>query len=220
MLNICPACGLYNAEKTVRAAPELGPWMACAICPHCGAEYPFLRLPLFSITGASGTGKSALAFWVAARHNHCVHLESDILWGAVPASPEDNYRSYRDTWLRVCKHIAQAGRPVALYGSVVPEQWEICPERRYHGPIHTLALVCAPERLEERLRARPSWRHAGSAEFIDNMQAFNAWFIEYANRLDPPMTLLDTTHSSLEKTGEALLRWINLHWQPEVREAL
>ena len=220
MLNVCPACGLYNAEKSVRAAPELGPWMAAAICPHCGVEHPFLRLPLFSITGASGTGKSALALWTTARHNHCVHLESDILWGSMAASPEDNYRSYRDTWLRLCKNIGQAGRPVALYGSAIPEQWEQCPERRYLAEIHTLALVCEPDTLAARLRARPAWRAAGTEDFIDGMLRFNNWFIENAGKTEPSMNLLDTTRASLDEAGEALLRWIRRHWQPERLESL
>lgn len=204
---------MYSEEKAV-IPTELDPTRAAAVCPACGAEIPFLRLPLFVVIGASGAGKSALVQWAAAHHRDCVHLESDILWGRVNVEPEGNYAGYRNLWLRVCKNISQAGRPVVLYGSVTPEQWEVCPERRYLGAIHTLALVCGPETLAERLRARPTWRSMGGSEAIEGMQRFNAWFKENAGKVNPPMTLLDTTTTSIEATGAALLHWIRQRWNP------
>src|SRR6266496_6638262 len=69
-------------------------------------------------------------------------LVSDILWGAVPATPANNYSDYRNMWLRVAKNIGQAGRPVVLCGTAIPEQFETCPERRYFSTLHYLAMVC------------------------------------------------------------------------------
>ena len=88
---------------------------AAAICPLCGYDQPFLRQRLFVITGASGAGKTAVCRELAPRmRNRCAALESDILWGLVPASNEDGYRSYRNVWLRLAKNIDQAGLPVIL----------------------------------------------------------------------------------------------------------
>ncbi len=160
-------------EKQIDSA---GPF---AICPHCGYAHPFLQQPLFIVTGASGTGKSTACLELAPLLRECVVLESDILWGLIPATPEDNYRSYRNAWLRLAKNIGQAGRPVVLCGSAVPEQFETCPERRYFSTLHYLALVCEDEALAERLKARPGWRESGSAETVQHMAQFNRWFKQH-----------------------------------------
>jgi energy-coupling factor transporter ATP-binding protein EcfA2 len=56
MFNICPACGEYSVEKVIEQdGPE-----AVAVCPSCHHAAPFLRLPLFVVTGASGAGKSTV----------------------------------------------------------------------------------------------------------------------------------------------------------------
>ena len=54
MLNTCPTCGTYRADKTVLSEPDR------IVCPDCGAAFPFLRQPLFILSGASGTGKSTV----------------------------------------------------------------------------------------------------------------------------------------------------------------
>lgn len=227
MFNVCPACGEYTGEKTV--LPGDG-WHAFAVCPACGHAHPFLRLPLFAITGASGTGKTALALANAGPGASCVHLDSDILWRPEFDRPEEDYRTYRSLWLNLCLNIAQSGRPVALYGSVVPGQFEALPTRPYFSRIYYLALVCAPEVLAERLRARPGWRRAGSAEFIEKMQAFNRWFLEYgqvgASATESGTTscgaapedgtvnidLLDTSFISAAEAAAAVRQWIARCW--------
>lgn len=212
MWNVCTSCGLYSEEKIVR--PERGR-QAEAVCPACGSAYPFLRLPLFVVSGASGTGKTAALLALAQRDRACVHLESDILWRSEFNRPDADYRDYRNMWLRVCKNIGQAGRPVVLYGSVTPDQFEACPERRYIGPIHTLALVCDSDVLAERLHSRPAWRGTSSADFIESMQRFNAWFQQNAASCQPAISLFDTTKASLEESCTALLGWIQTHLDAE-----
>lgn len=196
---------MYSEEKQVR--PLLGV-RAEAVCPECDYRHPFLRLPLFVVSGASGTGKTAALLAMAQRERNCVHLDSDILWRSEFNAPHNNYRDYRNMWLRVCKNIGQGGRPVVLYGSVTPDQFAACPERRYLGPIHTLALVCAPDVLADRLRSRPEWRTTSSADFIESMLRFNAWFLDNAAQRQPALPLFDTSQASLEETTAALLAWI------------
>ena len=117
-----------------------------------------MRLPLFVLTGASGAGKTAVCLALAAKMSECVFMESDVLWRTEFATPDDGYRAYRNLWLRVAKNINQAGRPVVLCGSAIPEQFEGCPERRYFSTIHYLAMVCDDNVLMERLLSRPGWR--------------------------------------------------------------
>lgn len=204
MFNVCARCGEYVVEKIVDAGHSV------AICPICGYEQPFLRQPLFVVTGASGAGKTAVCRALTPRlRNRCVVLESDILWGLVPASAEDDYRDYRNVWLRLAKNIGQAGLPVILCGSALPDQFERSPERRYFSTLHYLALVCDEALLKERLTLRPTWRQSQSEDFLERMVAFNRWLIEHAPTTTPPMILLDTTTDPLEETLAKVERWID-----------
>ncbi len=205
MFNVCPDCGEYSEEKSI---DPNGP---VAICPYCGHRHPFVQLPLFIITGASGSGKTTVCQELATHMTQCVFMESDILWRTEFATPDDNYRSYRNLWLRLAKNISQAGRPVVLCGSAIPEQFESCPERRYFTTIHYLALVCAPEVLKQRLQSRPQWRQSSSLTFIKQMLDFNAWFMDHARQTKPPITLLNNTRLSIDETSEKIADWITAH---------
>jgi hypothetical protein len=81
VFNVCPKCGEYSVEKTVDPA---GPF---AICPFCHHAHPFLQQPLFVITGSSGAGKTTVCLELVSLMNDCVVMDSDILWGAFPATP-------------------------------------------------------------------------------------------------------------------------------------
>jgi hypothetical protein len=199
---VCPGCGAYTPEKRIDAA---GPY---AVCPECGYAQPFLRLPLFVITGASGAGKTAACLGVVGRLRDCVALDTDILWGPEWDAPADGYRRYRATWLRLALNIGQNGRPVALFGTALPEQIEPLPERRYFATVHYLALVCDAATLRARLEARPAWRGAGAPEFVARMVAFNEWLRRRAHATDPRMDLYDTSGRDLRATADAVAAWI------------
>jgi hypothetical protein len=205
MINVCWQCGEYAVEKDIR---PVGAGQALAICPRCAYPHPFVYLPLFIITGASAAGKSSVCVQAAARDQDHIHLETDILWGALPASSDDDYTGYHNHWLRVAKNITQGGRPVVLYGSGHPQQIEACIERRYFSRVHYLALVCAPEELTARLKARPSWRASSDMQFIAGMLAYNAWFRQQAAQPERPLDLLDTTQQSLGATLDFVLAWL------------
>jgi hypothetical protein len=202
MFNVCPNCGELRADKII--IPE-GPY---AVCPNCDYQHKFLRLPLFVITGASGVGKSSTCLALAAKTKDFVVMESDILWRDEFNQPATDYCNYREMWLRVCKNISQAGKPVILCGAGVPEQFEQCVECRYFSAIHYLALVCTDETLESRLRSRPAWRGSSEDEYIRTHLAFNRWLKENARSTQPPMSLLDTSELSLEESVERVEKWV------------
>ena len=203
MLNVCANCGAYHADK--RIEPD-GPY---AVCPACGHRERFRRLPLLAVGGASGTGKSVICRELTGRVDEAVLLDGDILWRAEFATPEDDYRSFFETWLRLAKNIAQSGRPVVLLGAgmVVPSNLEPCVERRYFTQVHYLALVCEPEELERRLRGRPAWRESGDGAWIQEQVRFDRWLRANAQG-DPPLTLVDTTDLSIQATAERVAAWI------------
>jgi predicted kinase len=197
---------MYSVEKEVISGPG---WQASAVCGQCGHAHPFLHLPLWVVTGASGTGKTTIALAASRLDRTFVHLESDILWRGEFNHPDNNYRGYREVWLRLVKNIHQAGRPVILYGSVAPQDLEHCLERRYIARIHYLALVCPGQVLEERLRSRPGWRQAGSDAFLHDMQVFNQWFLSSRH---PDVETLDTSLDHPEDTAQAVVRWAARDW--------
>jgi len=203
MCNVCPHCGEYSVEK------EIDPQGPFAICPFCGHRIRFVQLPLFVLTGASGTGKTTIALNLARSFHECVTMDSDMLWGVVPDTTRDGYSVFRDTWLRVAKNIGQAGRPVVLVGSALPDQFENCPERRYVAEIHYLAVVCDNDTLVQRLRARPAWRGSGAAAFIEDMLRFNTYLKSHAGTSVPPMSVLDTTSSTIDESTAATIEWIS-----------
>lgn len=202
MFSVCPHCGEYSIEKRIDPS---GPF---AICPHCQYAHPFLQQPLFIITGASGTGKSTICLSLVSMLQQCVVMEQDILWGKVPATSEDNYRSYRNIWLRIAKNIGQAGRPVVLCGTGIPEQFEECPERRYFSTLYYLTLICDDDVLVERLKKRPEWRQTRSPGFLENMMEFNRWLKTNASLTNPPMSLYDTSHKDIDETVQHVAEWV------------
>jgi adenylate kinase family enzyme len=203
MFNVCPGCGEDRADKAI--APE----GVYAICPNCGFRQKFIRLPLFILTGASGVGKSTVCLELAAKMKEVVVvLDSDILWRAEYNQPETNYREYRETWLRICKNISQAGRPVVLCGVAVPNQFEQCIERRYFSELHYLALICDAQILDSRMRNRPTRRDTADEECIKEQIVFNRWLLKNAQNTKPPMTLLDTSEMTVDETVTRVERWV------------
>ncbi|HET8669692.1 MAG TPA: AAA family ATPase [Candidatus Saccharimonadales bacterium] len=203
MMNVCFQCGMYRADKQIDPS---GPF---AICPECGYKHPFVWSPLLIVSGASGTGKTTICQRLLGKVTRAVLLDSDILWRPEFNTPETNYRDYFELWLRICKNIAQSGRPVVLFGTGVgvPENLEDLIERRYFSKIHYLALVCSDDVLAERLQQRPAWRGTQESAYIQAQIRFNRWFQEYDGQ--PITTLIETTTAPLEETASQVESWID-----------
>jgi len=205
MINVCFKCGEYSAEKIVDIQGGY------AICPVCGYKNHFIPMPLFIVAGASGTGKSTVLKELFGKMDNVILLETDILWQEEFNKPENNYRQFFETWLRLAKNISQSGRPVVLFGAGlgIPENIEPCIERRYFTNIFYLGLYCSDNELENRLKNRPQWRNSQSMEFIEKQKEFNDWFKQYGKERKPEIDLIDTTNINLEETVEKVKYWIN-----------
>lgn len=203
MTTVCTACGL-SYEEPESAGPE------GFACPFCGERPPEFRLlPLFLVGGPAGAGKSSVLASLLGRFEEAVLIESDLLWRKEFNTPEDGYNDYTRLWLRLAAHIAQSGKPVALFGAgfAVPHGVEPVPERLLFSVVHYLGLTCEDEVLVSRLRARTKWRNT-TDELVAEHVKFNHWLKENAAKTSPHVTLLDTTSDSPAETAARVAAWI------------
>lgn len=200
-LLVCERC----AERADSVDVVTGPAVRCASCGH---QWRFRRLPLYCVTGPSGTGKSAVArFLLDSLADRFVVLEQDVLWQAGLRDHSGDHRLFRSTWLRMAAMIHQNGRPVVLCGTVVPPELEPLPERALFERIHYLSLMCDPDVLRARLRARPAWREWDEARIAETLD-YADWIRQQAGEMNPPMTLLDTTSGTVEQAAHAVSTWV------------
>jgi hypothetical protein len=132
-------------------------------------------------------------------------LESDLLWNDIYNTPDDDYRNYRELWLRLCSNISQIGMPVVLCGCAVPKQFEMCNGRRSFSSIYYLAVVSDDDVLEERMRRG---RGVTAESWIKSSLDFNRWLKEHANETIPKIKLLDNTKLSPEEGAKVAEAWI------------
>lgn len=202
MINVCAHCGSYRPDKEIQRNPTR------AICPDCGHSHPFVQQPLYIICGPNGGGKTAVCRQFQHQSNPYIPLEADILLRPEFNNP-DNKGDFQETWLRVCKNIGHAGKPVALFhAGGLPQNIEPCVERRYFSTIHYLALVADDASIAARLAARPAWRGYTPAAIADQV-AYNQWLHREGPFCTPPITLLDTTQDTITKTCAKVVDWID-----------
>ena len=195
MLYTCPHCGVFRPDMTVDGGRD------AVVCPECGHERAFIRMPLFAVGGASGSGKTAVCGLLAGKVPGVVCLDGDIFWDEARFSA-GNPAAFYEYALRIAMNIAQSGLAVAFFhaGFGMPGNLEGCVARRYFSAVHYLGLCCSDEELERRLRTR-----AGASDgFIGAMKGFNGLFRSGGAAAD----VLDTSFETPNETAERVRTWM------------
>jgi broad-specificity NMP kinase len=169
---------------------------------------PNRKNKLFIITGASCIGKSTACEILFKNEKDYIILESDLLWSDVYNTPENNYKEYRELWMRVCSNISQIGMPVVLCGCATPEQFEVCYARKYFSEIIYIAIVAEKEVLIKRMKYG---RNVTDENWIKSSEQFNEWLKNNATKTTPNIILVDNTHMSLEETAKKIDEIIRLN---------
>lgn len=193
MFETCSRCGAHSS-----AAPmENG----ALICPRCGNATPITRLPLFFLSGASGSGKSTAARILFDTRRDFLTLECDLLWHERFNTPENNYADFRDAWLSLAANYAQHGHISLLCGSVTPEQIESRPRRRYFSDIHFCAIV-----LSDAEYLRRAEKRGFTGAHLKASLEFNRWLME--NGPERGMHIIDATHHTPAQTAAAVAGFV------------
>jgi predicted kinase len=169
-------------------------------CPRCGSESWLPALPLFVVTGASGTGKTTITGPLRSLLPGCLVFETDVILHVAALG----WDTWRNTWLQLAHAAALGGRVTVLTGSLTPDQLERLPARKLIGPIHFALLDCPDDVLAGRLRERPAWRGTSAEAKIIEHQRFAAWL---RARITPSF---DTSTASAAEVAGRVAAWVRL----------
>jgi hypothetical protein len=167
-------------------------------CPRCGDQQAVPDLPLFVVTGASGTGKTTITGPLRRVLPGCEVFDADVILQTAALG----WETFGNTWLRLAHAIALNGRVTVLCGSLMPGSLEALPARKLIGPIRACTLDCPDNVLAARLSARPAWRGTSTEPAIARHQKFAAWL--RAN-IRP---CYDTSQLSPEQAAERVAAWV------------
>jgi len=177
-----------------------------AQCPVCGSRQDEVaRAPLFVVTGASCSGKTAiLAPLAAALAANCVTFDADVFLdsaGALSRGQPIDWPAFHAALLAVAHGVAQSGRPTVLLAPVGPGTLESLPARRWIADIRYLVLDCPDDVRRQRMAARPPWL----LHDVEEQVSWGRWL-----RGNVP-DRVDTTAGTPADCAAAVASWVLRH---------
>ena len=167
--------------------------------------------PLFIVTGASGSGKTAVLRPArpAGCGASCVTFDADLA-ASTPAGCAQRWPAghqwpaFRDAWLAVAHGVAQSGMPhrAARPASFPQSPATAEPARRWVGEIRFLLLDC-PRSAAGANRSRLV--HAWRSRDIDEQAEFGRWLRR--NIADH----VDTSHGTPNDVAAVIAAWVAGH---------
>lgn len=138
-----------------------------AVCGVCGFSEPARRLPLFVVTGAAGSGKTALRQPLIDALPECAVFDANWLHDSsrrMSLPDAMDWTSFRDAWLAVAHGVAQGGRATVLICTFLPSEMAELPARRWIDSVYFAGLDCADDVRLARLAGRSAWRRRDAEE--------------------------------------------------------
>jgi|GEM_PF-157516 len=157
-----------------------------------------MKLPLFLVTGASGTGKSAAALHLQRLLPECDVFDMDIMLD------ERDWKISHRNWMRIAKSLTGQGRHVVLCGTTLPEHFAGYEEMAAFSTVYYLNLHCEDAVRDARLAAR-GWPERA----IGDHRQFARWLLANAETaFDPPLETIDTGKNPPEAVAELIQQWV------------
>lgn len=144
------------------------------------------KIPIFLITGASGSGKTTIIPELIKQCTEHIILDLDAIYG-----PLNEWSLIKNVWIHFAKQISLNGRTTILCGTFMPSEFDKVDLKDYFKP-YFIGLYCDDKTRELRLQKR-GW----STEFINHHKEFNDWILNNAKTaFNPVMPLIDTSITS------------------------
>jgi hypothetical protein len=180
-----------------------------AQCPSCGSRVGGVaRASLFVVTGASGSGKTAiLAPLASALAAECVTFDADLFLdaaGALSHGQPIDWAAFHAALLAFAHGAAQSGRPTVLLAPLGPGTLESLPARRWIGDIRYLVLDCPDDLRRQRIAVRPPWR----LHDVEEQVSWGRWL-----RANVPERI-DTSQGTPSDSAAAVASWVLRHLSP------
>ncbi len=201
MLSHCPNCGSWQRDKLAEEA--------VVRCPSCGAAWPYRRLPLLVLTGASGVGKTTIGCQLlqklaAAQQPPFLLEDADFLYTILPHETQQDLQMQMEELAVLSADLAQAGRPVlwTMAGNLdkLPHTYAA----RFFSGIRCLALTCEEQALRTRMR---QGRDITDEGWIQSSVDYNNYFITHTCIGDTTFETLDITHLTPAQTADKVWEW-------------
>lgn len=200
MIEICSNCGNHGWDKEI-----IGNQLRC---PKCGAEWEFIAMPLFILTGCSGVGKTTTAIEIMRTKVDFVVLDADILSGYVDWSSEESCNEWVETIVNISKDIIQSGKPVLWAMAGCLDRLTKAYNCRYFSEIKCLALVCDDEALRKRMQ---EGRGITDENWLKGSGDYNSYFMEHDSLGDTRFEKLDITGKEPQEVADYVIEWVNMN---------
>ncbi len=157
------------------------------------------KLPLFIITGASGTGKTTVVPDLRESLPNFDVFDTDEIFSDV-----GDWQKLKNIWVKIASNIAAGNRMTVLCGTMMPWDVEKCDNYNDFCTVFYMNLHCQDEVREKRLRER-GWNN----ELIQEHKNFAKWLLENADKAySPPMDVINTSDSSPKEVAFQITEWI------------
>ncbi len=155
------------------------------------------KLPLFIVTGASGTGKTTISSLVRKQLPEFDVFDMDII---------DNvdWQIAKENWLRIAYSISLSGRGTVLCGTMVPENIASSDYIDRFDRILYMNLHCddVTRQWDENL--------------IEDHKNFASWLLQNSETaFEPPMQKIETAELTAEEVAEQIKEWVLKNWCEE-----